>query len=87
MKLSPVEKAILVSLLDGDNVPANIADDCGHHAKSVSRSLSDLEDRGHVENKGRGVWTLTYSGVDLGEVLIELGDYETDRNTSDESGD
>ena len=80
MKLSPVEKAILVTLYEsGDNVPANIADQSDHHSKSVSRSLADLEDRGHVENKGRGVWSLTYSGVDLAELLIEM----ENRNTSD----
>ena len=80
MQLSPVERSILVTLHEsGDNVPANIAEQTDHHSKSVSRSLSDLEDRGHVKNKGRGVWSLTYSGVDLAELLKEMDN----RNTSE----
>ena len=73
MELSPVERATLICLLNrGDNVPMNIADETEFHSKSVSRSLSNLEDRGHVENKGRGVWTLTTSGVDLAQLAREI---------------
>ena len=80
MKLSPVERAILSCLLnEGDNVPANIADETDFHSKSISRSLANLEDRGHVENKGRGVYRLTTSGLDLAELVHEFDD----RNTSE----
>jgi len=63
--LSRVERAIILNLYtDGDNVPSNIADNIPHHAKSVSRSLADLEDMQLVTNKGRGVWTLTDDGLE-----------------------
>lgn len=72
MSLSPVERAILTDLSEnGDNVPTNIADSTGHHSKSVSRSLSNLEDREIVRNKGRGVWTLTADGKELAARLLE----------------
>lgn len=51
---------------NGDNVPGNIADNTGRHEKSVSRVLSgeseSLQERGLVETKGRGVWTITLKG-------------------------
>jgi Mn-dependent DtxR family transcriptional regulator len=71
--LSPVEQELLSALLtDGDNVPGNLADLTGRHPKSVSRSLSNLEDRGLVRTKGRGVWTLTQEGAELAEHLRDL---------------
>lgn len=70
--LSSVESEILVNILtNGDNVPSNIADNIGRHQTSVSRSLSSLEDEGLVENKGRGVWTLTVSGASLARVVMK----------------
>jgi len=73
MALSPVERSTLICLLDeGDDVPSNISERTNHHNKSVSRSLSNLEERGHVENKGRGVYRLTTSGEDLAELAKEL---------------
>lgn len=72
MSLSPVERAVVADLSsNGDNVPANIADSTGHHPKSVSRSLSNLEDRDIVYNKGRGVWTLTDDGEEIAKSVLE----------------
>jgi Mn-dependent DtxR family transcriptional regulator len=60
---APTEREILAALRDhGDNVPGNLADLTGRHPKSVSRSLSRLEEDGYVRNKGRGVYTLTDEG-------------------------
>ena len=70
MPPSPVEMDVLIDLLiHGDNVPANIADNTGRHSKSISRRLPDLEDRGLVKNKGRGVYTLTPEGIDMARTL------------------
>lgn len=64
--LSPVEREILRDLSDhGDNVPSALADNISRHPKSVSRSLSNLEERGLVEKKNEyGVWTITDSGIE-----------------------
>lgn len=77
MRLSPVEREILVTLHDrGDNVPKGIADRSGYHSKSVSRSLRNLNEDGLVRRKNEyGVWTLTPDGR---EVAARL-----DRNTTD----
>jgi predicted transcriptional regulator len=70
--LSQVERAILSDLLShGDNVPGNIADNTGHHPKSISRSLSDLDDDNLVKSKGRGVWTLTDRGQEIAEKVSD----------------
>lgn len=50
---------------NGDNVPANIADGIERHAKYVTKKMRDLEERGLVENKGRGVYTLSPDGREL----------------------
>jgi len=72
MTLSPVERAALIDLLEnGDNVPANIADSTGKHPKSLIRSLKNLEERGYVINKGRGVYRLTTTGTDLAALAKE----------------
>lgn len=72
MSLSPCERAIVADLkTNGDNVPGNIADNTGHHPKSISRSLSNLRDMGYVKNKGRGVWTLTADGEDIADAVLE----------------
>jgi len=75
MSLSPVERAALIALMhEGDNVPANVADLTGKHQKSVNRSLKNLEERGYVENKGRGVYRLTDAGLDLAKLAQEAED-------------
>lgn len=68
--LSPVERDILHHLLTGgDDVPGNIAEATDRHPKSVSKRLPDLVDEGLIRNKGRGVYTLTPSGVSLARSL------------------
>lgn len=64
--LSPVERGILEDLDEnGDNVPSALASNIDRHPKSVSRSLSNLEDRGLVSKKNEfGVWTITDRGVE-----------------------
>lgn len=70
MELTPVERDILVDLLtNGDNVPANIAENCDRHAKSVSYRLSDLVECSLVRNKGNGVYTLTVEGAQSARAL------------------
>ena len=68
MRLSPVERHILVHLLiEGDDRPANIGsydgDDDLPHPASVSRSMSNLEEKGLVRSKGNAVYTLTLEGL------------------------
>jgi len=71
--LSDAEKDVLLCLSrKGDNIPANIADETGLHSKSVSRILSGsegLEEKDLIENKGRGVWTLTEVGQEIADGL------------------
>lgn len=63
MSPTPTEMEILRDLQqNGDNVPANVADNIDRHAKYVIVKLSDLADRGLVLNKGRGVYTLSPDG-------------------------
>lgn len=73
MLQSPVKRAIVVDLLvNGDNTPANIAENTGKHRVSVSERLSDLESEGLVENKGRGVYTLTLDGISVARAVRRL---------------
>ena len=73
MDISPVEKSILVHLhTEGDDIASNIADARGHHPSSVSRSASNLADRGLLENKGRGVYRLTEDGREIARRLADV---------------
>lgn len=64
MDLSPAERAILVDvLLNGDDIPSNIADRTGYARETVSRRCKTLADRSLVEDKGGGVYRLTLAGV------------------------
>jgi predicted transcriptional regulator len=68
------QRAIIVDLLNnGDNVPANIAENTGYSREHVQRSLSDLEDKGLVSNKGRGVWELTDKGQESARDAVSQG--------------
>lgn len=68
--LSTVDRRVLVDLLEnGDNVPANIADNIGHSRSAVSTRLGELESEGLVVSKGSGVWTLTMEGLRTAQVL------------------
>ena len=78
MNLTPSEKKIIADLLvNGDNVAGNISDETGVTPNYVSRLLADLESKGLTESKGRGVYTLTISGVAVGRNIVdeyELGE-------------
>jgi len=63
MSTTPTEREILRYLqLNGDDIPANVADGIGRHSKYVTQKMRDLEDRGYLVNKGRGVYTLSPDG-------------------------
>lgn len=75
MNLTDVEgDVILVLFLWGDNIPANIGERAGRPASSVNYVLSTKDDsltaRGIVENKNRGVYTLTDQGEQLARDLL-----------------
>jgi len=75
MRLTPVERRILVHLLlEGDDRPANIGDDDPDsdrpHTASVSRSLPNLVDKGLVREKGNAVYHLTNDGVLVARNLV-----------------
>ena len=62
--LTAVDRDVVVNLLiNGDNLPSNIAENTDRHVTSVSRRLAELDDQGLAENKGSGVWTLTLDGI------------------------
>ncbi len=79
MKLTPVERTILVHLLlHGDDRPANIGDDDPDsdkpHPASVSRSMSNLEGKGLVKHKGNAVYTLTIQGMTAARNVLDSTD-------------
>jgi len=81
MNVTPVEREILVHLLlKGDDRPANIGDDDPDserpHPASVSRSMSNLEDKGLVSHKGNAVYRLTNQGLIVARNVLD----STDRN-------
>lgn len=64
--VTPTEKEILLCLQEfGDNLPANIADRTDRHTKYVTRLCVEMENKGLLENKGRGVYRLTPDGRQL----------------------
>lgn len=64
--VTATEREILICLQEhGDNIPANIADRTDRHTKYVTRLCVELEDRGLLANKGRGVYRLTPDGRQL----------------------
>jgi predicted transcriptional regulator len=67
MHLTPVEKEILEALYyEGHNVPSGIADIADRPAETVSRSLSNLKEKGLVRKKNRyGVWMPTAVGREV----------------------
>lgn len=68
---SPVQQRVLRHLLlEGDDLPSNIAARDGPHPRSVSRSLSQLRSNGLVTEKGNAVYTLTPVGVKVAARLV-----------------
>jgi len=71
MALTEVQRAILTHLLtEGDDVPANIADEQGYHRNSVVRAAKPLVDDDLIVNKGRGVYRLTSEGREQARDLL-----------------
>jgi predicted transcriptional regulator len=67
----PVQRHVLRHLLlEGDDLPSNIAGDDGPHPRSVSRSITQLADHGLVTEKGNAVYTLTPIGVRVAARLV-----------------
>lgn len=58
----PIDRRILSVLVDGRNVPANIADEIGVTRQYVHQRLTLLEAADEVHNIGRGVYELTDKG-------------------------
>jgi DNA-binding MarR family transcriptional regulator len=75
--VTPTEKEVLLALQErGDDVPANIAEHIDRHAKYVTRKLADMEGKGIIENKGRGVYSLTPDGRELARKIRSESDSE-----------
>lgn len=74
-----VDREILLSLLiAGDNTPTNLSELADRHVQSIYERISRLEEEGLIENKGRGVYTLTTDGVRMAQAVR--------REFSDEDG-
>jgi DNA-binding Lrp family transcriptional regulator len=58
IQLSDTDKAILDVLEEGRNAPSNIADRLDFTRQYIQRRLRRLEEHGHVENIGSGVYEL-----------------------------
>lgn len=62
--LTAVDREVLLTLLiAGDNSPGNLAEITDRHPNSIGDSLNRLEEQDSIFDKGRGVYALTYSGV------------------------
>lgn len=71
MNLTPLQRDIITHIHQhGHDIPANIGDSADAHRNSVTRAIRDLEERGLVENKGRGVYKLTEPGREAARDLI-----------------
>ena len=56
--LSETDEAILEILTEGRNAPSNIADRLEFTRQYVQQRLKRLEEHGHVQNIGSGVYEL-----------------------------
>lgn len=64
-------------IVHGDNVPSNIADNIDRSRSAVTKAMPELEERGLVENKGRGVYRLTWEGFRRAQqIAAAKGDIE-----------
>ena len=70
--VSETDEELLIDLLKhGDNVRGNLAENIGRNDSHVSERLANLRERSLVEDKGRGVWSLTRRGVRIAQGLDE----------------
>jgi DNA-binding Lrp family transcriptional regulator len=58
IQLSDTDKAILDILEEGRNAPSNIADRLDFTRQYIQRRLRRLEEHGHIQNIGSGVYEL-----------------------------
>ena len=58
IQLSDTDKDILTILEEGRNAPSNIANRLDFTRQYVQRRLQRLEEHGHVQNIGSGVYEL-----------------------------
>lgn len=58
INLNDTDRAIVEILVEGRNVPANIAEEIGVTRQYIQQRLKRLSEHGFVENIGRGVYEL-----------------------------
>ena len=58
IRLSDTDRAVLEILEEGRNIPSNVADRLDFSRQYVQRRLHRLEQPGHVQNIGGGVYEL-----------------------------
>jgi DNA-binding Lrp family transcriptional regulator len=58
IQLSDTDKAILDVLEEGRNAPSNIADRLDFTRQYIQQRLRRLEEHGHIQNIGSGVYEL-----------------------------
>ena len=58
IRLNETDKKVISKLEEGRNVPANIAEELGLSRQYVQQRLRRLEEHGHVQNIGRGVYEM-----------------------------
>jgi len=58
IRLSDTDRAVLEILEEGRNIPSNVADRLDFSRQYVQRRLQRLEEHGHVQNIGGGVYEL-----------------------------
>ena len=76
MTLKPTEREVLRDLCrengHGDNIQTNISENIDRTPKSVASALCNLEEKGLIVNKSRGVYRLTEDGREVSERLSEV---------------
>lgn len=69
--MTPVEMDILVDLVvHGDNTAKNIAENTERSRSAVQNRFQDLIEKGLVESKGSGVYTLTVEGANTARAIL-----------------
>lgn len=58
IRLNETDEKVISKLEEGRNVPANIAEELGLSRQYVQQRLQRLEEHGHVQNIGRGVYEM-----------------------------
>lgn len=75
MSLTPVERAVLVSLLVyGDNTAGGIAQHCTYQRNSITNRLPEMVEKGLIRDKGKNVYELTDDGKTRARALLKAGE-------------